>query len=82
VAYYILCLALKGADVPDSPVARAIGRDQKGLLSLAIYSFAIAVALFSKWVAVGCYALVAVIWWIPDRRIERVLHDPEDHAHS
>ncbi|MBS1720067.1 MAG: DUF1211 domain-containing protein [Armatimonadetes bacterium] len=80
VAYYILCLALKGADVPDSPVARAIGRDQKGLLSLGIYAFAVAVALFSKWVAVGCYALVAVMWWIPDRRIERVLHDPEGHA--
>jgi uncharacterized membrane protein len=72
-AYYILTRVLLANHAPDSPLARALGRDFKGRVSLLIYAVAIAVAAWLPWLSGALYALVAVIWLVPDRRFERVL---------
>jgi len=72
-AYYILTRVLIARHGKDSPLARAVGCDFKGKLSLAIYVAAIALAFTEPLIACGLYVLVAVLWLIPDRRIESVL---------
>jgi len=72
-AYYILQTAIIADEGPDSVLARAIGRDWKGKLSPVIYIVAIALAFVSSWIAIALYTLVAIIWLVPDRRIERAL---------
>ena len=57
----------------DSTLAKALGRDRKGKLSLIIYAGAVPLAFVNPWLAFALYILVAVIWLIPDRRIEKVL---------
>ena len=57
----------------DSVLAKAIGRDIKGKVSLAIYAVAIPLAFVNEWVSVACYVAVALIWFMPDPRIESVL---------
>jgi uncharacterized membrane protein len=71
IAYTILVRAIVAQDGPDSEVKSAIGSDKKGWLSLAIYSTAIGLAFVKPWAADLLYALVAVIWFVPDRRIEK-----------
>jgi uncharacterized membrane protein len=73
VAYYILVRSLIHLHGRDSALAAAVGRDFKGKVSLAIYGVAIPLAFLSSWIACGLYVLVAVLWLIPDRRIERTL---------
>lgn len=73
MAYYLLAHALAAHHGPDSKLATALGRDYKGVLSLVIYAAAIAVAFFYPIVSIGLYVLVALIWFIPDKRIERVV---------
>jgi len=73
VAYTILCRTLIAADGEDSLLAKAIGRDRKGKLSLAIYCAAIPLAFYQRWIAQLLYVLVALGWLIPDRRIEKVM---------
>ena len=75
VSYTILARALAAHHGPDSKLARALGADFKGKASLAIYLTAIVVALTLPWLAGLLYTLVAVMWLVPDRRIERVLAD-------
>jgi uncharacterized membrane protein len=75
-AYHILTLALLARHGSDSPLARAIGRDRKGKVSLLIYALAVPLAFVAWWLAMALYALVAVIWLIPDQRIEKVLVEP------
>jgi len=72
-AYYILTLALLARHGRDSTLARAIGRDHKGKASLLIYAAAVPLAFVAWWLAMALYALVAVIWLVPDQRIEKVL---------
>jgi uncharacterized membrane protein len=72
-AYYILARALAAHHGKDSKLAVAIGKDYKGLLSLVIYALAIVLAGRYTWVAFSLYVVVALIWFIPDRRIERVI---------
>jgi uncharacterized membrane protein len=72
-AYYVLSRALIVSHGDDSALAKAVGRDDKGLLSLGIYSLAVPLAFVSAWLACGLYVVVAVIWLVPDRRIEREL---------
>jgi uncharacterized membrane protein len=74
-AYSILTRVLISHHGKDSPLAVAVGRDFKGNLSLVIYAVAIPVALVAPYVACGLYALVAVIWLAPDRRIETALRE-------
>ena len=62
---------------PRSGLAGAIGRDLKGKLSPVLYALAIPCAFASRWVAWGLYVLVALIWLVPDRRIERLFQEAE-----
>jgi uncharacterized membrane protein len=73
VAYEILTLTLISEHGSDSTIAVALGRDFKGKVSVALYVSAIVGSFFSSLLACGVYVLVAVIWLIPDRRIERTL---------
>ena len=73
VAYFILARALVALHGSDSVLARALGEDVKGKVSVLIYLAAIPAAFLSAWAACGLYVLVAVIWLIPDRRIEKTL---------
>jgi uncharacterized membrane protein len=71
LAYFVLVRTLIGRHGRDSQLARAVGRDVKGKASVALYVLAIVLAFPAPAVACGLYALVAVVWLIPDRRIER-----------
>lgn len=73
IAYFILVRALIALHGRDSMLATALGRDVKGKVSVVIYAAAIALAFVSSWLAGALYVLVAVMWLIPDRRIERTL---------
>jgi len=75
IAYFILVRALISRHGRDSTLANALGRDFKGKVSIVIYVVAISLAFVERWVACGLYIAVAVMWLIPDRRIERVLAD-------
>jgi uncharacterized membrane protein len=72
-AYYLLSRLLIARHGADSPLARAVGDDMKGLSSLAIYALAIALAFVKPVASCALYVVVAIIWLVPDRRIERVL---------
>jgi uncharacterized membrane protein len=72
-AYFILVRALLAVEGPGSKLAAAIGKDFKGKISGVLYMAAIPLAFVSSWIAVGIYALVALIWLAPDPRIERRL---------
>jgi uncharacterized membrane protein len=71
IAYVILQSAIVRANGADSLLARAIGKDVKGKLSLVAYAAGIGGAFINPWISVAMYAAVAVMWVIPDRRIER-----------
>ena len=73
VAYFILTRTLISLHGRDSVLATALGRDFKGKVSVVIYLVAIPLALLSSWVAFSMYVLVAVLWLVPDRRIEKTL---------
>jgi uncharacterized membrane protein len=72
-AYTILTKVLVAGHGKDSLIARALGKDFKGNISLAIYVVAIAVAFWEPWLAGLLYAAVAAIWLRPDRRFEKLL---------
>jgi len=73
-AYKILLGCIIHHQGRDSKLAVAVGSDVKGKISLAFYAMAIPIALFvHPWISGGLYALVALIWLIPDRRIEKRL---------
>ena len=72
IAFTILVRVIIATHGPGSRLARAVGRDVKGQLSVGIYLLAIPAALFvSSWLAIAMFSAVAVIWLVPDRRIER-----------
>src|SRR5262249_5056898 len=73
VAYYLLTRSLIALHGRDSVLATAVGRDFKGKVSVVIYLSAIPLAFANRWVAFGMYVLVAIIWLVPDRRIEKTL---------
>lgn len=72
-AYTILAYELIALEGKDSTLARALGRDYKGKTSLLLYALAIPLAFLSPQISTAIYVLVAFIWLIPDRRIERVV---------
>src|SRR5215472_6738006 len=78
VAYYVLQSTIIAQQGPGSLLASAVGRDWKGKVSPVIYLSAVPLAFLSPWIANGMYALVALLWLVPDRRIERALrtHEP------
>ena len=71
VAWLLLQDALVRRNGPESLLARAVGRDLKGKLSAVLYASAILLAFVKVWIADALYVLVALIWFVPDRRIER-----------
>ena len=73
IAYWILERTIIAGEGEDSLVRKAVGKDRKGIISVVLYAVAIPFAFFGHWIAHAIYILVALIWLIPDRRIERVL---------
>lgn len=73
IAYYILERNLLKHHGKNSRLAKALGADLKGRLSIAIYLIAMVLAFWESHVAFGLYVLVAILWIIPDRRIEKVV---------
>ncbi len=71
LAYYILARVLVRADGPGSRLAEAIGGDTKGQISAALYAAAVGLAFVRTWLADAIYVLVAIIWLVPDPRIEK-----------
>jgi uncharacterized membrane protein len=72
-SYLVLQRAIVAVDGASSPLATAVGADRKGLVSRLMYMAAIAAAFVRPWIAWALYVAVALLWFVPDRRIERVL---------
>jgi uncharacterized membrane protein len=72
-SYLVLQRAIVAVDGASSPLAKAVGADRKGLVSRLMYMAAIAAAFVRPWIAWALYVAVALLWFVPDRRIERVL---------
>jgi uncharacterized membrane protein len=70
IAYFILSRSLVKHHGTDSPLARAVGRDRKGVISLVAYLSAVALTPFNRWIGLSLSVAVALMWVIPDRRIE------------
>ena len=75
ISYTILTICLLVSHGPDSKLAEAIGSDRKGKVSLAAYVVALACSFVVPWLSVALFVAVAIMWIVPDRRIERVLFD-------
>jgi uncharacterized membrane protein len=73
IAYYLLQKAIMRKEGTHSVLANALGNDLKGKASIVLYAAAIILAFVSPWISIAIYVLVAVMWLIPDRRIERAL---------
>lgn len=76
VAYYILAHSLVQLHGKNSTLAEALGKDQKGIISVIIYAVAICLAFINAWISLALYTLVAAMWFIPDKRIEKKLVPP------
>jgi uncharacterized membrane protein len=73
IAYYILQQLIIASQGPDSLLKKAVGEDWKGKVSPLLYVAAIPLAFWSKWISLGIYVLVALVWLVPDQRIEKAL---------
>ncbi|HEX5727169.1 MAG TPA: hypothetical protein VFX98_16950, partial [Longimicrobiaceae bacterium] len=73
VAYFILTRTLIARHGRDSALAAAIGADFKGKISVVAYAIAIPLAFVNPWIACALYVGIAVMWLVPDRRIEHAL---------
>ncbi|WP_303312360.1 TMEM175 family protein [Hymenobacter sp. BT730] len=73
IAYFILQRLIIAQDGPESILAHAIGKDTKGKLSPVLYCLGIGTSFWNVWIAGGFYVLVALMWLVPDTRIERTL---------
>ena len=77
VAYFILQYRIIYIQGPNSILAKAVGKDKKGKSSLVLYALAITLCWINHWVSGIIYIFVALIWLIPDRRIEQVLNQSD-----
>jgi uncharacterized membrane protein len=82
IAYFVLQGAIIRTEGKDSPLAAAVGRDFKGKASPVLYLAGILSGLFidrnghvGAWIALGCYIFVAIMWVVPDRRIDRLVRE-------
>jgi uncharacterized membrane protein len=73
VAYLWLEWSIIACNGPDSKLARAVGNDMKGIVSLTLYALAIPLAFVRPWIAIALYVVNALVWFIPDRRIESMV---------
>lgn len=82
IAYFILQTTIIRAQGERSLLARAVGNDIKGKMSPIIYSLAIASNFVSQWISGALYVLVALIWLIPDKRIEIIIKNETESKHK
>jgi uncharacterized membrane protein len=75
IAYFILAKSLVALHGKDSVIATALGADFKGKISVVIYAVAIPLAFVESWIAFALYRMVALLWLVPDQRIEKILAD-------
>jgi uncharacterized membrane protein len=80
IAYWILQRSIIRHQGPGSLLARAVGRDFKGKMSPLLYAIAIVAAGFRPWISATLYVVVALMWLVPDRRIERTLESSRDQV--
>jgi uncharacterized membrane protein len=73
LAYTVLTRVLLASHGKDSLIAKALGKDFKGWISIVLYGLGIAIALVQPWISCALYALVAAIWLWPDQRFERLI---------
>jgi uncharacterized membrane protein len=73
VSYYVLVRAIISVHGRDSALARAVGQDWKGKIPLVAYAAAIGLAFVNPWISCALYVAVALMWLVPDKRIERTL---------
>ncbi|HPE55450.1 MAG TPA: TMEM175 family protein [Bacteroidales bacterium] len=78
IGYYILVLTILKSHGKDSLLARAIGKDLKGKISVVLYILGIAGTLINSWIAAAFYVAVAIIWLVPDKRIEQAIYSEEN----
>ena len=76
VSYTILQTLIIAHEGKHSKLEEAVGKDRKGKLSMVLYIVAIPLAFVNQWISDGLYVLVALIWLVPDRRIESKLDEP------
>jgi uncharacterized membrane protein len=72
-AYFLLTKRLIAHHAKDSTLAASIGNDRKGALSIVVYAAAIPLSFVRPWIAFACYVMVAVMWLLPDPRIEKTI---------
>ena len=75
LAYFILAKMLTRNHGKDSKLAKAIGKGYKEMTSLALYTVAVPASFIHPWIACALYVAVAVMWFLPDRRIGKVMAD-------
>ncbi len=73
IAYYLLTLAIMAHWDANHHIRNALGSDTKGKMSITFYVLALGLTLVNQWISFGVYAFVALLWLVPDRRIEKVL---------
>jgi len=73
LAYWMLARTIVAAEGKESLLAKAMGKDRKGTASVLLYMIAIPLAFVSQWIAMAIYVGVALLWLIPDSRIERAI---------
>jgi uncharacterized membrane protein len=78
MAYYFLAHALISLHGKKSVIAIAFGKDWKGKISVVIYAVGIASSFINEWIAFSLYTLVAAMWFIPDKRIEKRINDKNE----
>ena len=78
IAYYVLERAIIAKEGRESLLAQAVGKDRKAKISLLLYLAAIPLAFVISWIAAGLYVFAALLWLIPDPRIERELEKREE----
>jgi uncharacterized membrane protein len=82
IAYWILQQLIIASQGSESVLKKAIGRDWKGKLSPILYATAIPIAFVSRWVSLGLYVFVALVWLVLDKRIENALSQKQAEPHS
>jgi uncharacterized membrane protein len=80
VAYYILTHTLIRCQQGNSALAAAVGDDRKGIISVLVYVVAVPLSFVNQWVALGLYVAVGLVWFVPDRRIERTIAPADDKS--
>ena len=77
IAYHLLQRAILRKQGSESLLANALGTDIKGKISPVLYAAAIILAFVSSWISIAIYMMVAVMWLVPDRRIENVVREKD-----